>query len=66
MIFDVYFYVAEAIRLQEVDKIESARWATLTPEQQSMELRLREVRALERQARAMENTHREVHHHFFS
>ncbi len=47
-------------------KAEAARWATLTPEQRAEELRVREVQALERLARASENTRRDVHHHFFS
>lgn len=36
------------------DKTERERWGKLTPEQRAEELRLREVRALERTAQATE------------
>ncbi len=64
--FDLGGFAAGIIAAQEIAKIESARWAALTPDQQDRELRKREVVALERQARALENTRRDVHHHFFS
>lgn len=64
--FDLGCFTSALIAGQEMAKIEAARWAALTPEQQDRELRKREVVALERQARALENTRRDVHHHFFS
>ena len=64
--FDLGGFAAGLIAAQQMAKIEKVRWDALTPEQQDRELRKREVEALERQARALENTRRDVHHHFFS
>lgn len=53
-------YVAGLLSAQQTAKAEQARWTALTPEQQDRELRKREVEALERIARAAENTRRDV------
>lgn len=50
---------------ESFQKLENERWKNLTAEQRAEELRIREVRALERLAAAAENPRREVHHHFF-
>lgn len=48
------FYAAHALQA----KYEAERWARLSPEQKAEELRLREVRAMERQAEALEELSR--------
>ncbi len=64
--FDLGGFATGLIVAQQMHKLEGSRWAALTPAQQDMEIRKRYVEALERQARALENTRRDVHHHFFS
>ena len=54
--------IAEATLAKQAAELERQRWAGLTPEQRAEELRLREVRVLERLAQPQEI---HVHHHFF-
>ena len=61
--FDAIF--AEVYATRQLNELERKRWAGLTAEQRTEELRVREVKALERLAAAAENPRREVHHHFF-
>ena len=66
MFIDFGSFVGAALAARESAIREKVRWDSLTPEQQDRELRKREVEAIERQARALENPRRDVHHHFFS
>lgn len=58
--FDLGGFAAGLMAAQQTAKLEQARWNALTPQQQDTELRLRTVQAMERQARAMESTRRDV------
>lgn len=60
-----FHLIAMAQIAESFQKLENERWKNLTAEQRAEELRIREVRALERLAAAAENPRREVHHHFF-
>lgn len=49
-----------AMRQYHAEKLDSEELASMTPEDRDVELRIREVRALERMAAASENTRRDV------
>ena len=59
------FAIGQIILQIELNKIEAARWDKLSSEQKLIELRQREVLALERIARATENTRSHIYHHIF-
>lgn len=49
----------------ELNRLENQRWNALTPEQKNIELRIREVKALEDQASAMRERNRIERGKFF-